>query len=126
MTAHHTCHDSDARELAERAWDGASEAVITSLRAEKSVDVLLGQVLLTKWILTGIGGVVIGMFAWVVAEVRSQAAVARASAELVAETTVLKADRRLDDRLALVAKDAAESAIRLRDAQIDRVAAKAP
>jgi hypothetical protein len=126
VTAHHTCHDSDARELAERAWDGASEAVITSLRAEKSVDVLLGQVLLTKWILTGIGGVVIGMFAWVVAEVRSQAAVARASAELVAETTVLKADRRLDDRLALVAKDAAESAIRLRDAQIDRVAAKAP
>lgn len=118
MTAH-VCHDSDARDLAERAWNGAAEAV-------KGTAVVQGQFRTIIGLLCGISAALLGVFGWLVTEVRTVADVAATRAAIVAESTVLKSDRRIEDKLSTVAQDAARMALRERDQQIDRLAAVAP
>ena len=111
--------DSDARELATLASTGAAEAM-------REVSVVRGQARVIAWLLGAIGATLVGGFGWLLLEVRSQGEQAAKRAEVVAEQAVLRADRRIDDRMAQVAQDAAREALRLRDEQVDRLAARQP
>ena len=97
--------DSDARHLAETAGIGAAEAMRECL-------VIKGQARIIAWILGAIGALVVGMFGWLVTEVRAQGRIAVERATFVAEKTILESDRNLDRRLREVASEAAREAIR--------------
>jgi len=151
-----TARDSEARDLAERAWDGASEALRVASRAEstaaslggkldgveRSVDELRGELrsrdaarlaaeerrgrATVAWI--GAAAVVVASAIGLVgtlassrsseAELASQADVIRRAINQDRETRA--AERRQE------AHEVAQEALRLRDQQLDRLAAKAP
>jgi hypothetical protein len=114
--------DTYARDLATAAGTGAGEAVSRALRAEHRADVIEAQARIVKWIVALTGGAVVGMFVWLVAEVRSVATVAAERAAVVAEATVLRADRQWDVKIERAAEQAAAKTLAARDAQVDRLA----
>lgn len=119
MTEHHNCHDSYARELGTSANAGMMEATKSTLIVQAQFKTIIA-------LLLGIGGVVIAVFSWLVLRVDAQADRAAEVASISALKAVQEADRKLEARMAQVAQDAAREAIRLRDEQVDRLAARAP
>jgi hypothetical protein len=116
MTSHSKCHDSYARELGTSANAGALEAVKSTLVVQAQFKTIIA-------LLFAIGSIVLAVFGWLVLRVDSQAERAREVASIAAQQAVQDADRKIDARMTIVAQDAAREAIRLRDAQIDRVTA---
>jgi len=135
LNVHQTLHDSDARDLAQLAFDGAVEAQVRVREIEKKAEsaakaaeekasaallstaVVQGQFKTIIALLSAISVLLIGVGSWLILRVDSQADRARESASVAAVQAVQASDRRFDARLDQVARDAAREALRLRDEQ---------
>jgi len=120
-----TIHDSDARDLAERAWDGAAESLTVAKAANDKATTALtttavvqGQFRTIIALLSAIGLLLAGVMGWVVLRVDTQAERAREAAEVAATQVVQRSDARFESRLSQIAQDAAREAVKLRDAQV--------
>jgi len=144
----HICHDSDARDLAERAWNAAAESnqrsqrnevgiatmVATTARVEQSFaqfreDEKSSRKSLQTVIVASCGVIVAAIgaagtvgAAYLTREARGQSA--ETARQEVAKTQ--PSQEQLQEMLAKAAQSGARTALRERDQQVDRLAAVAP